>query len=214
MYILEGNIGAGKSTFLKILKKYIPEAVVVPEPINHWKFEIKGQSLLKNFYDKPGRWSYTIEFQTLLARVKEHLKHQKSSHIKIMERSIYSGYYCFAKNGFDSGFLTNIEWEIYNQWFHFLSSSKCQPPKGFIYLKVTPENSFKRVKKRNRNAETNLSLDYLKQVDYYHDKFLIYKNELLPSIKKTPVLILDCNKEFETSTEEQQKLFHKINSFL
>jgi len=33
MYIVEGNIGAGKSTFLKLLSQHVPQVTVVQEPV-------------------------------------------------------------------------------------------------------------------------------------------------------------------------------------
>ena len=37
MFSIEGNIGAGKSTFLKILDKYFKEEIInIPENVSAW----------------------------------------------------------------------------------------------------------------------------------------------------------------------------------
>lgn len=49
MYIVEGNIGAGKSTFLNLIGIHMPHVSIALEPLNNWQSEEYGQSLLKNF---------------------------------------------------------------------------------------------------------------------------------------------------------------------
>ena len=61
MYIVEGNIGAGKSTFLQLIDTHMPDVSVALEPVNNWQNQIYGQSLLTNFYKNPKPWAYTLE---------------------------------------------------------------------------------------------------------------------------------------------------------
>jgi deoxyadenosine/deoxycytidine kinase len=214
MYIVEGNIGTGKSTFLKLVAQHLPHISVILEPRHHWQSD-DGESLLGNFYQDPHRWAYTMETLAMICRVREHVAEQQ--HLapnRIMERSIYSGHYCFAQNDFDNGFMTPVEWFAYNQWFNFLVPNKCKPPLGFIYLKTDPEVSYERIKKRNRGSETGISLDYLKQIDACHNKFLIEKDGILPSLKNVPVLTLACNTEFETDQQTLSKHLQLLTSFL
>jgi deoxyadenosine/deoxycytidine kinase len=215
MYIVEGNIGAGKSTFLKLIQERLPHVTVALEPIHNWQKKVYGQSLLANFYEDPARWAYTMETLAMICRVQEHLKDQEShgAH-KIVERSIYSGHYCFAKNGYDSGFLSELEWQLYNQWFDFLIPGRCRPPLGFIYLKTDPEVSYQRLKKRNRLAEKRISLSYLKQIDQRHHDFLIEKKDLLPELQSVPVLILNCDEEFEADENKLQEHLARVQEFM
>jgi len=130
MYIVEGNIGAGKSTFLTFLEQQLTNTSVILEPVYDWQNKVYGQSLLANFYQDPQRWAYTFETLTMMCRTKEHLAQQEQTEPnRIFERSLYSGHYCFAKNSFESGFMTPLEWELYANWFSFLIPTKCQPPK-------------------------------------------------------------------------------------
>jgi len=215
MYIVEGNIGAGKSTFLTLIEKHLPQFTVALEPLNNWQKQVYGQSLLANFYEDTRRWAYTLETLTMICRVREHLAEQKNNDpYRLMERSIYSGHYCFAKNGFQNGFLTPLEWEIYSAWFATLIPGKCLPPRGFIYLQVTPEVSYERIKKRNRLAEKNISLKYLKQIYECHENFLIHKTDVIDEIKNVPVLVLNCNQEFESDPEYLKELLHKVELFI
>ena len=98
MYILEGNIGAGKSTLLTLLPTHIPHLAILQEPTHKWHNTDQGHSLLNLFYQNQQRWAFTIETLAMISRVNDHLSEQrKKNKISIMERSIYSGYFCFAK---------------------------------------------------------------------------------------------------------------------
>ncbi len=215
MYIVEGTIGAGKSTFLKLIHAALSEVTVVYEPLHNWQSSDNEESLLAHFYTHPKRWASTMETLIMMYRVKEHIKEQEgSSGIKLMERSIYSGHYCFTYNSYLQGFLTKIEWDIYLTWFNFLIPTKCAVPKGFIYLKVAPEIAYERIKKRNRSGEETIPLDYLQQLDARHTEFLIDKKNILPELAQVPVLVLDCTKDFEENSEEFLAHKEQVKQFI
>lgn len=198
MYIVEGNIGAGKSTFLTMVTKYLPQVSVSLEPLQNWHREEYGQSLLQLFYTQPQRWAFTLETLALVARIKEHLMEQNNPNpYRLVERSIFSGNYCFAKNSHQSKFLTDLEWNLYQQWFSFLTAEKCLLPHGFIYLKIDPERALERIQKRNRSAEAGLPLAYLQDIDKLHHELLVARSTEDVRLNRVPVLTLDCNEDFE-----------------
>lgn len=214
MYIIEGNIGAGKSTFLKLLQQRIPALSIALEPVENWQNSDGGQSLLANFYQDPRRWAYTFETLTLMSRVREMQQQYGHTANQLVERSIYSGYYCFAKNGYEQGFMAEVEWQVYSQWFDFLVRNAGMMPTGFIYLRISPEVAFERIKKRNRNAETGISLEYLQQIHEKHERFLVQKKDALPHVHKVSVLILECDQDFETNSELLEQHCHAVQMFL
>jgi deoxyadenosine/deoxycytidine kinase len=193
MIIVEGNIGAGKSTFLKNLALYSNFFDIAQEPVDSWHKKEDGSNLLENFYNNPHRWAYTLETFAMAARLQEHIKHAKNKKPIIIERSIYSGHYCFAKNDYLAGYMTEIEWELYQQWFNTVIASFAAPPKGFIYLKVAPEIALARIQKRNRVGEENITLDYLREIEKRHEEFLVNKKDVLSNISAVPVKIFDAN---------------------
>jgi deoxyadenosine/deoxycytidine kinase len=215
MYIVEGNIGAGKSTFLKLIAQRLPHISIALEPLQNWQRSEKGQSLLKDFYEQPQRWAYTLETLTMMCRVREHLQEQRNENPnRIMERSIYSGHYCFAKNGYEHAFMSDLEWNMYSEQFDFLIPQSCRAPHGFIYLRVDPEISFERIQKRNRESEKNITLEYLKQIHEKHESFLLHEKKKNPYIAITPVLVLDCNQEFESNEAQLQDHLLKVQEFM
>lgn len=215
MYIVEGNIGAGKTTFLKLIQERLPEIAVVFEPLHSWHSQIYGQSILSNFYDDPHRWAYTMETLAMACRVREHLIEQQNPNpFRLLERSIYSGHYVFATNDYHEGFLSELEWQVYLQWFNFLVTGKCMPPQGFVYLRTDPEIAYERIKKRDRSAEKTISLAYIQKIHECHEDFLVNKKGLVADLLNVPVLILDCNKEFEADQVEFAEHAEKVSSFV
>lgn len=213
MYILEGTIGAGKSTFLKLLSQAFAEIAVKLEPVDAWQSHQAGASLLHHFYEQPKRWAYTFETFTMIKRIHEHLQEKNDESLVVVERSIYSGHYVFARNSYENGFMTNLEWNLYREWFEFLTG-KCPVPQGFIYLKVDPVVAFERIKKRNRSAEETLPLNYLYQLDKQHERFLCNKEDVLSILRDVPVLILDCSEEFEQNQTQFAEQSTKIKEFM
>lgn len=215
MYIVEGNIGVGKSTFLQLITQQLPDIRVVLEPLTTWQDTSYGKGLLTNFYNNPQRWAYTLELLTMMCRVQDHTREQQNqSHVTLVERSIYSGYYCFAHNSYKQGFMTELEWSMYQHWCSRIMLCRCLPPRGFIYLRVTPEIAFERVKIRNRDAEKTLSLTYLKQIHQGHEALLIEKEGILPQLKRVPVLVLDCSTDFVHDKKQLHHHIHALRSFL
>lgn len=214
MYIVEGNIGTGKSTFLKKLQQSIILADVTLEAVDYWQKENHGASILQNFYQDPKKWAYSMESLSLKTRIKEHVALQDSKTPKIIERSIYSGYHCFAKNSYEQGFLNTLEWNIYNSWFQFATAKKCLPPYGFIYLQADPHVSYQRTIKRDRKAEKSISLQYLQQIHQKHEDFLINKTSTHPSIQNTPVLVLNCNQDFFKNPDILDDYIKQVRQFI
>jgi len=215
MYLIEGNIGAGKSTFLQLIQKNIPELKVIFEPVNIWQADQPGQSLLQNFYSDTKRWAYSMESFTLINRTFENSKIKlNNAYATLAERSIYSGYYCFAKNSYFNGFMERLEWNIYEKWFQFLTSHHNYPkPTGFIYLRTTPSTAYARIIKRNRSAENLISFDYINQIHERHEELLL-TNHQAELHTNAPVLVIDANYDFEHNPQALQKILNQIQVFI
>ncbi len=214
-FVVEGNIGAGKSTMLRLIRESLPVSVVY-EPTDKWQNGSQG-NLLELFYNASPRWAYTFHNYAFLSRVQaplEHDKHANPEQTYVYERSVYCDRFCFAKNCFESGLMTGLEWELYKQWFDWLCNDYVRPPKGFIYLQSTPEICYERIHKRGRSEEESIPLSYLKHLHDKHEAWLIEKKETLNSLNDTPVLVLDCSHDFESNKKVQQQYIEQLYAFI
>jgi deoxyadenosine/deoxycytidine kinase len=174
---IEGNIGSGKSTILKVLKKYFNEnknIIFLQEPIEEWeKIRDKNNvSILAKFYENQEKYSFAFQMMAYISRLsilKKTIENNPDA-IIITERCLNTDRYVFAKMLYDSGKLEDVEYQIYLNWFeHFLDIKKIEK---VVYLKTDPQICFFRINKRNRTGESNISLEYLQDCHKYHEEMI------------------------------------------
>lgn len=110
--------------------------------------------------------------------------------------------------------MNALEWKLYQEWFAWLVDTYTVKPSGFIYLQTDPKVCYQRLVKRNRSEEVGVSLEYLELLHNKHEKWLIEKEGVSPSIKETPVLVIPCNEDFEQDIAVQKAHMAKIIDFL
>ncbi|XP_036786544.2 deoxyguanosine kinase, mitochondrial isoform X2 [Manis pentadactyla] len=232
---IEGNIAVGKSTFVKLLTKTHPEWQIATEPVATWQnVQAAGTqkvcatqnlgNLLNMMYREPARWSYTFQTFSFMSRLKAQLESfpakllQAREAVQVFERSVYSDRYIFAKNLFENGSLSDIEWHIYQDWHSFLLQKFASQLKlhGFIYLQATPQVCLKRLHQRAREEEKGIELVYLEQLHSQHEAWLIHKTTKLhfEALLNIPVLVLDVNNDFSEEVTKQEELMNKVNTFV
>ena len=171
---IEGNIGSGKSTILNSLKQHFKNnenIIFLQEPVAEWdKIRDKNNiTILSKFYENQKKYSFAFQMMAYISRLsllKDTIEKNPNS-IIITERCLNTDRHVFAKMLYDSGNLEDIEYQIYLQWFdHFSNIMKIQK---IIYLKTDPNTCHCRINKRNRDGESNISIDYLENCHLYHE---------------------------------------------
>jgi deoxyadenosine/deoxycytidine kinase len=199
---LEGNIGAGKTTFLSALAERYPEYHIVLEPIDEWTKQYDGSSILELFYSDKARWAFTFQafvLQTLVAAVKKVIHSPctvspSQKRIIITERSALTSRYVFAQMLKDAGCITELEWCLYLRIF----DEWAMPLSGIIYLNTDPETSAKRIEKRGRHGET-VSMEYLEELDRRHRAWINTTD--LPVLQISDLSDIQCVNVFISSLE-------------
>jgi deoxyadenosine/deoxycytidine kinase len=211
--IVEGNIGAGKSTFLTLLKNSL-DVQVVYEPHEKWQ-NVGNHNLLDMFYKDTQRWAYTFQTYAFITRVMAQEAYAKKclNAVQILERSVYSDRYCFAKTAYELGTMNALEWKLYQEWFSWFIDTYTTKPDGFIYLRTNPQICCDRLRKRSRSEETQVTYDYIKMLHDKHEEWLIDRTNVLPHLQTVPVLVLDCDEDFENNPAEQERHLERICSF-
>ena len=197
MYIftVDGNIGSGKSTLIKLLKKKYrslgdKKIVFLPEPVDIWESikDKNGKNVIECYYDDQIKFAFPFQMMAYISRVhqiREIMNNSDDNTIIICERSVYTDKHVFAKMLHDNGTMNDIEIQIYKKWFD--EFVKDFPFSGIIYVGAEPTKSLERVKIRNRKGE-DIPLSYLELCHNYHENWLNNSN--------IPVLKLNGNKEF------------------
>jgi thymidylate kinase len=173
---IEGNIGSGKSTFLSYLKENCSSKIIfVKEPVDQWE-QIRdretNETMLQKFYKDQKMYSFSFQMMAFISRfsILRETVRQNPSAIIITERCLYTDKYVFAKMLFEMKNIEDINYQIYNQWFEEFASEF--PINKIIYINADPEICFERIKKRNRNGESLIPLEYLTKCHQYHQDMI------------------------------------------
>ena len=172
---IEGNIGAGKSTYVKFLKNTYDTYKFLLEPVKTWLSykNSDGINLLDNFYRDQERWSYTFQMAAFMTRIRDIQKAERENPDKslVIERSIFSDRNCFAELGYKNGAIGEMEWSIYNDWFNWLKTEFWDTirPDIVIYLECPPELCARRIAERNRSEESSIPIEYLTDLHKRHE---------------------------------------------
>jgi deoxyadenosine/deoxycytidine kinase len=173
MILLEGNIGAGKSTVGQMLKAS-GHFDFIEEPVNAWQSGF-ASNLLDLFYHDMQRWSFTFQILAFITRAKtwkEVLARTSHSRV-VLERSIFTDRHVFATNMHQIGAMTETEWQVYCGLWDFLVSNYCVTPDAILYLRTPAKVCLQRIAARDRAEESGIQLGYLQQLEALHDGWLL-----------------------------------------
>lgn len=176
---VEGNISAGKSTFLNLIEETInnglpePQVSVVPEPVNTWQNLEGGGNILDAFYRDPQRYAYTFQNYVFLSRCMQE-RDKKDAELRLLERSVFSDRMVFVKAVHESNYMSDLELSVYNSWFDPMVKDILPSivPDGFIYLRAQPDLCSTRMALRNRSEESSVPLEYLQMLHDKHEDWL------------------------------------------
>jgi thymidylate kinase len=85
-----------------------------------------------------------------------------------MERSPYFIKNVFVEKAYEDNTITKEEYK--NMLTLHKRTDKLWEPDGLIYLRSNPENCFNRIKKRGRESEKNIKLEYIKRIHELHEE--------------------------------------------
>lgn len=163
IYALEGNIGAGKSTIMKIISNQFHDVEFVEEPVKQWQ-NLNGCNLLDSFYSDPKRWGFSFEFFSMLTKIQALLKAADSDKpIIIIERSILSNK-VFMDLSNDLGKLDKMEYAMLINTYNFYLENVYPQIAGIIYLDTPVDECIRRITKRNRGEECTIEKSYLNSI--------------------------------------------------
>lgn len=149
--VIDGNIGAGKTTQLNLLDK--AGWLVKREPIEEWP--------LAEFYKDRRRWGFLLQIRILQTLRPE-------SHQTIYERSLLSTRHVFWEHMKESGFVTDWEDKVYCKAYERYEWL----PDLYIFLSRTPEKAYEAIQKRGQTGDKSVTLKYIKELDKLYERLV------------------------------------------
>lgn len=173
--IIEGNIGAGKTTLTSWLSNNT-DYLIIPEPLEKWHC-LNGFNLLKAYYENQEQWAMTFQSYTILTMMKRHW-YTTNSRIKIMERSLMSTDKCFIPLMFKNNVLNKQQKEVLQEWISFLTDIFEFEVDAIIYIRTDPKTNYDRIRNRARLGENRITLTYLQNLHELYDEWLRGSSEI------------------------------------
>eukprot|EP00897_Mesotaenium_endlicherianum_P008908 jgi/Mesen1/8045/ME000043S07429 len=176
----EGNIGVGKSTFLKLVRCRLQEELqdkleveVLPEPLEQWRnVNGTGHNVLQTFYDDPKRYGYLFQNYVFLTRFMQHnagaRRHPRA--LRLAERCVFTDRCVFAVAAMEQGLFSPQEKAVYEAWYDpILATLPNLVPDAFVYLKADPLVCHQRLKARSEEA--GVEMQYLQTLHEKHERW-------------------------------------------
>ena len=195
---LAGNIGSGKTTLTRMLAEHYG-----------WtpKYEaVTYNPYLEDYYSDIHRWSFNLEVYFLARRFRDILDVQNFEGTVIQDRTILEGVQIFVANNYESGNLTERDYNTYMDLYE-LMMSLVKLPDLLIYLKSSVPHLVSQIQKRGREYEKSISLEYLSGLNDKYEKWI--------ARYKGPVLTIDTdNLDFQNRPEDFSSITDSIDARL
>ena len=164
MYIaIAGNIGSGKSTLTRMLAR-------------HYRWEPRYEAVdhnpyLEDYYGDISRWAFNLEVFFLKERLRDLISIQQADHTVIQDRTIFEGVYVFMQNNYESGRLSQRDYDTCIDLFEQMLQT-VRLPDLMIYLRASVPHLVSNIQRRGRNYEQTIQLDYLENLNRRYDEFI------------------------------------------
>jgi len=156
---VEGVLGAGKTTLAKKLSEWYGAHFIAEE--------FDKNPFLHSFYDDIERYAFQTQIFFLLSRFKQQkqLRQFDLFHSRIVSDYIFQKDRIFATMN-----LTSAELKLYDALAK-LMEQEIIVPDLIIYLKSSSDRLLKNIRKRNRDFENNISMEYIQTLNVMYEDF-------------------------------------------
>ena len=180
---IAGIIGAGKSTLAQSLADNLGYDAY-NEPVD-------DNPYLDDFYADMGRWGAMMQIHLLFRRFEQHQQIVwNKGKGAVQDRTIYEDT-IFARMLHEAGFIDKRDYETYLGHFNIMKRYLVYPD-ILIYLRVSPETSMQRIQERGRDAEGEITLEYMQKLHQGYESFIT------EMVHYTRTLTVDWNEYMET----------------
>ncbi len=192
--VVEGAIGAGKTSLAKLLSERLQAKLVLEE--------VEENPFLKDFYRDRGRFAFQAQMHFLFSRYQQQ---RTLRQMELFSERLVADY-LFAKDRiFASLNLSDRELALYEKMVGWLELDVMKPD-VVVYLQASPEMLLERIAKRGRPFERDMERDYVRQLNEAYNHFFFHYVE-------APLLVVNTNNiDFVNHPEDFDDLHKRILS--
>lgn len=189
--VIEGNIGAGKTTFSSMLSDELNARLVLEQ--------FADNPFLPKFYADQERYSFPLELSFLADRYNQIKKEVLQPELF---RSLMISDYYFTKSAiFARNTLQEDEYRLFRRLFNIVFESLPKPDL-YVYLYLDIDHLMQNIRKRGRDFEQEMDPAYLEKIQNGYFEYFRQGTNF-------PVLIIDTNRIDFVNNPEHYTLLKK-----
>jgi deoxyguanosine kinase len=173
--VVEGNIGAGKTTLARMLGEEFNARLILET--------FADNPFLPKFYSNPDKFSFPLELSFLAERYNQ-LKTDLANRNLFYTLTI-ADYYFMKSLIFAQNTLAADEYNLYRRFFDIIYD-RLPKPDLYVYLHLPEDRLLENIKKRDRDFEKNIDIAYLKKVREGYFNFF-------SQLEAFPILVVDTS---------------------
>lgn len=191
--VIEGNIGAGKTTLAKMISQDYNAQLVTEN--------FADNPFLSKFYNNPSAYAFTLEMAFMAERYSQLMN-------ELQNRNLFKDFavadYYFMKSLIFAGVtLSDDEYMLYRKFFNIIYS-RLPRPDLYVFLHKDTNNLQKLIRKRGREYEQNIENRYLDNLTTAYFNYFKQQSEF-------PVVIIDTNNiDFVENRKDYLKICETI----
>jgi deoxyadenosine/deoxycytidine kinase len=193
--VIEGNIGAGKTTLAQMISNKYQAKLVLEQ--------FADNPFLPKFYENQQQYSFPLEMAFLAERYNQ--LNKELSHFELFSSFIISDYYFMKSLIFAQNTLQTDEYNLYRQFFNIIYD-RLPKPDLYVYLHKEPDLLLKNIAMRGRSYETHITKDYLEKITQGYFNYFRQQRDIR-------ILVIDTNGiDFVKKAEDFEKVTETIFS--
>lgn len=185
--VIEGNIGAGKTTLANMLALKTGARLFVEQ--------FADNPFLPKFYNDPERYSFPLELSFLAERysqLNKELRHQDLFHSMTISDYFFLKCVIFAKAN-----LAEDEFMLFSQIFEIIYKTLPKPDL-YVYLHLPVDKLLKNIARRGRDFEKTIQGEYLEKIqDGYFSFFKQHPEYKFLIIETSNIDFVGKNEHFD-----------------
>lgn len=193
--VIEGNIGAGKTTL----------ATKISENFNA-KLVLEGfadNPFLPKFYEDQNRYAFPLEMSFLADRYQQ--LSDDLTQLDLFKKFTVADYFIFKSLIFARVTLGEDEYRLYHKIFDIMYK-EIPKPDLYVYLYQNTEQLLANIKKRGRSYEQEIPSDYLEKINRGYLEFIKQQKDL-------NVLVIDVSdKDFVENQQDYISILELLSS--
>jgi deoxyguanosine kinase len=192
--VVEGVIGAGKTSLAKMLTERLQAKLVLEE--------VEENPFLKDFYRDRERFAFQTQMHFLFSRYQQQRSLQQQE--LFTERTVSD--YLFQKDRIFAGLtLSDRELALYERLVGWLELDVVRPD-VVVYLQAGTDRLMERIQRRARPFERDMDRAYIEQLNQAYNHFFFHYTE-------APLLVVNTNAiDFVNHPEDFEDLRRRIVS--